>query len=249
MMLGPFESRTVSGILKGPVKNSAYHKHVNVSVEPLETHKEGEGQFCAVPGYTFLKPGLDRLKVIIKNLTTRVIKVSQGSKVASMEAVNVVPHMLAPWDATPVKTETNIMKSTNVEVSQGHLPTSSDNSEETKQIAHERGTTSMCADDAGPSEDPIKVAMSKIEVDRMPLPPEQMKPLFELIRLEEGTFHWTEEQCSKVRMVIERYSFLFAMNSLDLGWTDLVKHHIQLDDYTPIKDRYRRIPPHQYEEV
>ena len=39
------------------------------------------------------------------------------------------------------------------------------------------------------------------------------------------------------------------MNSLDLGRTDLVKHHIELKDYTPIKDRYRRIPPHQYEEV
>ena len=39
------------------------------------------------------------------------------------------------------------------------------------------------------------------------------------------------------------------MNSLDLGQTDLVKHHIQLNNYTPIKDRYRRIPPHQYEEV
>ena len=40
--LGPFESRTLSGILKGPVKNSAYHKHVNVSVEPMEAHKKGE---------------------------------------------------------------------------------------------------------------------------------------------------------------------------------------------------------------
>ena len=45
MMLGPFESITVSGILKGPVKNSAYHKHVNVSVEPLEAHKEGKANF------------------------------------------------------------------------------------------------------------------------------------------------------------------------------------------------------------
>ena len=53
MMLGLFESITVSGILKGPVKNSAYHKCVNVSVEPLETHKE----------------------VMIKNLTARAIKV------------------------------------------------------------------------------------------------------------------------------------------------------------------------------
>ena len=76
-----------------------------------------------------------------------------------------------------------------------------------------------------------------------------MKQLFEQIKLEEGTSHWTEEQCSRVRTVIEKYSFLFAMNSLDLGRTDLVKHHIQLDNYTPIKDRYRRIPPHQYEEV
>ena len=101
-MLGPFESITVSGILKGPVKNSAYHKRVNVSVEPLEAHKEGESQYCAVPGYTFLKPGSDRLKVMIKNLTARTIKVSQGSKVASMEAANVVLHMLAPQETTSV---------------------------------------------------------------------------------------------------------------------------------------------------
>ena len=39
------------------------------------------------------------------------------------------------------------------------------------------------------------------------------------------------------------------MGTLDLGRTNLVKHKIELTDYTPIKDRYRRIPLHQYEEV
>ena len=39
------------------------------------------------------------------------------------------------------------------------------------------------------------------------------------------------------------------MDSLDLGRMDMVKHHIDLTDYTLIKDRYQRIPPHQYEEV
>ena len=102
----------------------------------------------------------------------------------------------------------------------------------------------MGAGDVGPLEDPIEVATSKPEVDRMPLTPEQMKHLLEQIKLEEGTSHWTEEQRSRVQTVIEKCSFLFAMNSLDLGRTDLVKHHIQLDNYTPIKDRYRRIPPH-----
>ena len=39
------------------------------------------------------------------------------------------------------------------------------------------------------------------------------------------------------------------MGTLDLGRTNLVKHKIELTDYTPIKDRYWHIPPHQYEEV
>ena len=42
LSLGPFENATVTGILKGPVKSSAYHKHVYVTIEPLVAHKEGE---------------------------------------------------------------------------------------------------------------------------------------------------------------------------------------------------------------
>ena len=127
------------------------------------------------------------------------------------------------------------MKSTSIEVSQGDLRMINDN---LKHVTLERDTTSMGINDGGPLEDPIEVATLKQEADIMPLTPEQMKQLFEQIKLEEGTSHWTEEQHSRVRTVIEKYSFLFAMNSLDLGRTDLVKHHIQLDNYTPIKDRY-----------
>ena len=74
---------------------------------------------------------------MIKNLTARTIKVSQGSKVASMEAANVVPHMLASQGTTSVPSETNVMKSTNVEVSQRDLPTTNDNPKETEQITLE----------------------------------------------------------------------------------------------------------------
>ena len=38
LSLGPFETATISGLLKGPVKNSAYYKRVNVSVEPISSH-------------------------------------------------------------------------------------------------------------------------------------------------------------------------------------------------------------------
>ena len=73
--------------------------------------------------------------------------------------------------------------------------------------------------------------------------------MYELTELAEGTAEWTEEQQQRAKDVIKRYSFLFAMGTLDLGKTNLVKHKIELKDYTPIKDRYRHISPHQYEEV
>ena len=38
------------------------------------------------------------------------------------------------------------------------------------------------------------------------------------------------------RALLVKYSFLFTMDSMDLGKTDLVKYHIELTNYTPIKD-------------
>ena len=69
------------------------------------------------------------------------------------------------------------------------------------------------------------------------------------IGFNEGTTGWTDEQQEEARTLLVKYSFLFAMDRMDLGKTDLVKHHIELNNYTPIKDRYRQIQPQQYEEV
>ena len=49
--------------------------------------------------------------------------------------------------------------------------------------------------------------------------------------------------------VIECYHHIFAVEDLELGRTDLVRHEIKLTNYMPFKEWYRRIPPHQYEEV
>ena len=109
--LGPFETATISGLLKGPVKNSAYYKRVNVSVEPMFSHLNDESRYCAVPGYTFLKPGSHRIHVMMKNLTARTVTMHQGVKIATMSAANLVPHMLAPEEVKvqnpPQQTETD----------------------------------------------------------------------------------------------------------------------------------------------
>ena len=96
LSLGPFQTATISGLLNGPVKSSAYYKCVNVSVEPMPSHLNDDSKYYAVPGYTFLKPGSHRIHVMMKNLTARTVTIHQGVKIATMSAANVVPHMLAP---------------------------------------------------------------------------------------------------------------------------------------------------------
>ena len=64
-----------------------------------------------------------------------------------------------------------------------------------------------------------------------------------------GADSWTENQKLEIRRVFEEYNDVFALNPLELGRTSLVKHTIKVVDPKPFKERYRRIPPHQFEEV
>ena len=64
-----------------------------------------------------------------------------------------------------------------------------------------------------------------------------------------GIESWTEQQQCSVMKLLEKYQHLFALNLKELGKTSLVQHEIRLSNNTPFKERYRRIPPHQCEEV
>ena len=64
----------------------------------------------------------------------------------------------------------------------------------------------------------------------------------------QGIESWNEQQQS-ARSLINEYQHLFALTLNELGKTSFVQHDIKLNDETPFKERYRRIPPHQYEEV
>ena len=64
-----------------------------------------------------------------------------------------------------------------------------------------------------------------------------------------GIESWTEQQQSTVKELLEEYQHLFALNMKELGKTSLVRHEIKLSNNKSYKERYRRIPPHQYKEV
>ena len=64
-----------------------------------------------------------------------------------------------------------------------------------------------------------------------------------------GSESWTEEQKKGIKETFEEFHDVFALSPLELGRTSLVQHTIKVTDPKPFKERYRRIPPHQFEEV
>ena len=62
----------------------------------------------------------------------------------------------------------------------------------------------------------------------------------------QGIESWREQQQQSAKDLISEYQH---MNLSELAKTSLVQHDIKLDDMTPFKECYRRIPPYQYEEV
>ena len=64
-----------------------------------------------------------------------------------------------------------------------------------------------------------------------------------------GSDSWEEDQKLLVKEAIRDFQDVFALGSLELGKTSLVKHTIKITNPNPFKERYRRIPPHQFEEV
>ena len=64
-----------------------------------------------------------------------------------------------------------------------------------------------------------------------------------------GAESWSEENRLKLRQLFIKHHHIFALDDLELGKTEMVKHVIRLKDEVPFRERYCRIPPHQYDEA
>ena len=76
-----------------------------------------------------------------------------------------------------------------------------------------------------------------------------MQDLFEQLGLNEPKDWMTEEDVLEAKRLVQKFHMIFSKHDLDLGKTDKVKYKIKLTDSAPFKERYRRIPPSQYEAV
>ena len=61
--------------------------------------------------------------------------------------------------------------------------------------------------------------------------------------------NWTGEQQQSAKDLLVDSADVFSQSDLDLGKCNTIKHAIKITDPQPFKERYRRVPPHLYEEV
>lgn len=57
------------------------------------------------------------------------------------------------------------------------------------------------------------------------------------------------EEVKQAVELLQKHSTVFSQGEGDLGCTTLVEHEIPLMDEAPVRQRYRRLPPSQYEQV
>lgn len=55
------------------------------------------------------------------------------------------------------------------------------------------------------------------------------------------------EEAQRVRTLLVEYQAVFSAHEGDLGCTSLISHEIPLLDDVPVRQRYRRLPPSEYE--
>ena len=64
-----------------------------------------------------------------------------------------------------------------------------------------------------------------------------------------GAQEWDPKLLEEAKQLFHEYAHIFALESLEMGHTSMAKHKIRLNNYTPFKERYHRIPPNLFDEV
>lgn len=90
----------------------------------------------------------------------------------------------------------------------------------------------------GEDQDPVAI-IHQVEVDH--------PPAFDF-----SSLTWPElspEQSKQATEILKTHSAVFSYGDGDIGCTTMVEHEIHLLDEAPVRQRYRRLPPSQYEQV
>ena len=194
-----------------------------------------------IPGYSPLGPGSCRVSALIENKTNTNITIPARTVVCQLGLANKIPKLVYPGDDCDNDQDPEGLDETDEGLTYKQYEQYRTVSEQLDSELND-DTQGVKIEDIGPDDDgsDFKDTQSNEQDDG--------SWILNLIDLS-GIKDWPEKLQQDAKEMLKRNAKVFSKDDMDMGRTNLVKHHIKLTDPAPFKEAYRRIPPQMYDEV
>ena len=240
-------SREIHGLTK--IKHGGYA--VNCISEPAIGQQLPNG-LKLIPGYSPLSPGSCRVSAVVENSTGKDITIPARTTICQLGLANRIPKLIYPGDDCDNDQDPEEIVDTDEGLTYQQFEqykTVSDQLLTESEIKSEKTQPKVVIEDIGPDmEEDIKPQNSKSENTENTSIEDDGSWILNLIDLS-GLENWPEKLQHEAKEMLKRNAKVFSKDDMDMGRTNLVKHHIKLTDPVPFKEAYRRIPPQMYDEV
>ena len=205
-----------------------------------------------IPGYSPLSPGSCRVSAVVENSTGKDITIPARTTICQLGLANRIPKLIYPGDDCDNDQDPEEIVDTDEGLTYQQFEqykTVSDQLLTESEIKSEKTQPKVVIEDIGPDmEEDIKPQNSKSEKTENTSIEDDGSWILDLIDLS-GLENWPEKLQHEAKEMLKRNVKVFSKDDMDMGRTNLVKHHIKLTDPVPFKEAYRRIPPQMYDEV
>ena len=240
-------SREIHGLTK--IKHGGYA--VNCISEPAIGQQLPKG-LKLIPGYSPLSPGSCRVSAVVENNTDKDITIPARSTICQLGLANRIPKLIYPGDDCDNDHDPEEIVDTDEGLTYKQFEqykTVSDQLLTESEIKSEKTQPKVVIEDIGPDmEEDIKPQNLNSDNTENTSIEDDGSWILNLIDLS-GLEDWPENLQHEAKEMLKRNAKVFSKNDMDMGRTNLVKHHIKLTDPVPFKEAYRRIPPQMYDEV
>ena len=240
-------SREIHGLTK--IKHGVYA--VNCISEPAIGQQLPKG-LKLIPGYSPLSPGSCRVSAVVENSTGKDITIPARTTICQLGLANRIPKLIYPGDDCDNDQDPEEIVDTDEGLAYQQFEqykTVSDQLLTESEIKSEKTQPKVVIEDIGPDmEEDIKPQNSKSENTENTSIEDDGSWILNLIDLSDLE-NWPEKLQHEAKEMLKRNAKVFSKDDMDMGRTNLVKHHIKLTDPVPFKEAYRRIPPQMYDEV
>ena len=240
-------SRKIHGLTK--IKHGGYA--VNCISEPAIGQQLPNG-LKLIPGYSPLSPGSCRVSAVVENSTGKDITIPARTTICQLGLANRIPKLIYPGDDCDNDQDPEEVDDTDEGLTYKQFEqykTVSDQLLTESEIKPDRTQPKVVIEDIGPDmEEDIKPQNLNAENTETTSIEDDGSWILDLIDLS-GLENWPEKLQHEAKEMLKRNAKVFSKDDMDMGRTNLVKHHIKLTDPVPFKEAYRRIPPQMYDGV